>query len=241
LDLLPVELRPTPRPRYGLAAALADFWARIAPSMPPFWRTRFIDHLSVYFDSYREETANRYAATPPDLPTYIDLRRRSGATTTCFDLIEVTGGFTLSDAIFHSEPFQSLYTAAIDIIGWGNDVMSVDKELARGDVHNLLIVLHHAEDSSWADAAQRAADMINQRWQEFFAAEHELSFLPAAIASTERDWASIQRYVSGIKSWMAGIHHWHLKTSRYHQIEYTSTGQAPGYLDKLILAPPRRG
>jgi hypothetical protein len=231
--VLPVDLRPVSPPA-GLAAALAGIWAAVAPAMTPAWRRRFVRHAGAYLDSYRQEAVNRRHGRPPDLPAYIELRRATGAVPTCLDMIEVAAGFSLPPALAGSHGYRALALAANDIICWTNDILSVDKELARGEVNNLVLVLRHATGRSLPASVRCAVDMLAGRWRDFLAAA-------AALPLAPDDGPELAYCVAAMKQWIAGSLHWHQSSARYREVHRTVGQQRPDYLDDLVRVGDGRG
>jgi hypothetical protein len=72
----------------------------------------------------------------------------SALRTESFDLIEFVHDLDPPVQSRVHPLYLDLVTAAADVVCWTDDLVTVEKEIARGDVHNLVIVLVHYESCS---------------------------------------------------------------------------------------------
>ncbi|WP_369166406.1 terpene synthase family protein [Streptomyces sp. R28] len=142
-----------PRRTTVVTRTLAAIWSRTAPRMSEGWRKRFTDHLCEYVAIYNRDIANRRFCEPPPFEEYLPFRRIVGAVYICWDLIEVAQGGSLPERIVTSDLCQNLRVAANDITCWTNDIFSLNKDYARGDVNNVVAILRHAGSLTWPEAA----------------------------------------------------------------------------------------
>ena len=91
-------------------------------------------------------------------------------------------------------------------ICWSNDLFSVHKELAHGDVHNLAIVLQHEEAVTLHEAVAHAAEMHDDAIRAFEHHEQRLR---------ETTSPDIHRFVDALKGWVRADLDWSIETSRY--------------------------
>jgi len=87
-------------------------------------------------------------------------------------------------------------------ICWSNDLFSIHKELAHGDVHNLAIVLQHESALSIGDAVAAAVRMHDDAIRQF---ERDEPGLPPAM----------HRFVDALKGWVRANLDWSIETGRY--------------------------
>jgi hypothetical protein len=232
--VLSPTLESVPDARSSIGAALADLWPRMAASMSRSWRARFITHLHDYFHAYRQETDNRHRGVVPDLAGYLALRRGSGGVPTSLDLLEVCGGRGLPAAVTGSLEYHRVVQAASDLICWTNDIISVNKERARGELNNLVVVLHHAGSGAWPDCLREACDMVAARWRDFLACHDVVLSMRVSHGVDGSDWEFVEHCLLAMKYWIVGSLRWHLDSPRYHDIDPTAPGQSPRYLEDLV-------
>jgi hypothetical protein len=206
-----------------LPAAMADVGARIRPAAPPDWWQRFTWHLREYLHACLREAANRARGHTPTPAEYPRGRREGGAILPCLDLAEYATSCYLDDHLYWQPGYQTAREAAADIICWTDDLATVAKEHARGDVHNLVIVLAEYHDLTWAQATAQARDQLERRIADYLTAEQALlqSGPPQALETNLR----------GLRQWMRGHLDWGVETARYKEISHASGN--PAYVEDL--------
>jgi hypothetical protein len=191
-------------------SSLANLWRRTAPLQTPRWRRRFAAHLTECLTTAATwEAGNRRAGIVPDPATYIAKRRHTGAIYVCMDLIDVVSGLDVPDEVYDSASFRTALDAASDVVCWTNDVFSLDKERALGEVHNLVYVMQYHHGWDRATALERACAAIADRIVDFRRAEARL------LAGRPEHAEMLTRYTAGMRSWMRGNVDWSSRTRRY--------------------------
>ncbi len=193
------------------SSSLADVWHRIAGWAAPAWKARFLQHVSGYFNACQWEAQNREQRRIPTVQAYIAARALTGAMQTAFDWAFLTENITLPDAVRDHPAVEALALACTNTVCFANDVYSCHKEKQAGDVHNLVVVLHHQGMRSWQDALDHAARLHDAEMQKFLALEQHLA---------RYEWASdqnLRRYVGVMRSWIRGNFDWSRETGRYFQ------------------------
>lgn len=192
-----------------LVAGLADVWERLCQRAAPGWAERFTRDFEGYARGCVWEAENRAQARVPSLAEYMERRRQTSALYLFFDLIELSEGLSLRDD--HLEHVRALRERANDGVSWFNDIVSLEKELRLGDVHNLVIVLRHEHQLSLPEAVEQASQLLNARMREYMELEQRLPSL-----GVESD-AGLQRYLTGLRSWVRGNKDWSYESGRYGQ------------------------
>ena len=96
-----------------------------------------------------------------------------------------------------------------NVISWANDLVSLDKELRQGDMHNLAVILSHEQKLS----LQAAVNLVGALHDVEVSAFIDLARrLPSFTPKIDRE---IQRYIAGMRSWMRANLDWSLGTTRY--------------------------
>ncbi|HLL68525.1 MAG TPA: hypothetical protein VK453_22835 [Micromonosporaceae bacterium] len=191
-----------------LSRALAVVWARTAAAAGPAWRERFRTHLADYLAGNVWEAENRATGRVPGVPEYLRMRRSTAATAIFFDLIEVFGGVELTPAAAADPAVLALRRHADNVVAWFNDLVSWPKELARGDVHNLVLVLARNTGVALPEAVRTVVAWHDAEVTEFLRARHRL---PAALRAT----AGVEPMVAGLTYWIRGNVDWSRESGRY--------------------------
>jgi hypothetical protein len=226
--LLEVVSASAASPQGPIAEALSDFWQRAARYTNTNWQRRFVRDLAEYFDAYLWEAHNRLQEQVPAVDAYIDQRRRTGSLATLFDLIDISQRVDLPLPVYESQELQILRRTASNVVCWVNDLYSLRKELARGEINNLVVVLQHAHNSSLQEAVDRAGAMIEEEVRLFLDTEQQL---PACSPALDQDRG---KYLTDLRAWMRGSLDWSRETPRYSQIEYTTRQQSVSYLENIL-------
>ncbi|PSL44913.1 5-epi-alpha-selinene synthase [Chitinophaga niastensis] len=193
-----------------IPAALSNMWERMRAIATPAWRLRFIRSMEDYFSGCIWEAENREAGIVPGVDDYIRMRLFTGAVLPDVILIDIIEKIYLPESLLQHALLQRMVLAASNIICWANDMFSFGKESKQGDVHNLVLVLQHANQSTLQQALDEAARMHNEEVAIFATLEKLLPF-----RGDETD-AELLRYVSILRAWIAGNFEWSLNdTGRY--------------------------
>jgi len=123
------------------------------------------------------------------------------------DLIERQQGASVLATPETVSVIHALRTAANDVICWTNDVASVDKEAAHGELNNLVAVLRQESEAGWEEAEVLATRMVSARTREFDQIQRELLNVDPSPETA--------MFVAGLKHWIAGSLAWHLTSPRY--------------------------
>lgn len=194
-----------------LGAALNDIRQRIIQQkVDAIKLDRFIGSFEACLAAFVWEAKNRVTGVVPDVATYIKMRAMTSGWQTFLELISINRLFELSPEILNHPDVQCLSSMTNNILCWANDISSFDKELKRGDVHNLVLVLQHKHQCTLHKAIQCAAELHNNEVQAFMELATQLPFLGREI-----DF-QLKRYVSSLRYWIRGSLDWHLTSERYN-------------------------
>ncbi|MFJ4978472.1 terpene cyclase [Streptomyces coeruleorubidus] len=210
----------------ALVTSLADLWRRT--SAGPAWRERFVQHVISGGLAARWEADNRARGTVPDVESYVENRRHTGAIYVCMDLIEVVERLDLPAPVYESEPFTRALRSACDVVCWTNDLYSLDKESALGEYHNLVSVVQHADGLSADRAADRVTGRIAGEIEEFLRYEAE------ALHAWPGHLGQLSAYFAGMRSWMRGNLDWSANTRRYRDAAANQSDPAE-YLESALV------
>ena len=220
---------PLVTPQGPLAEALFDIWQRADSLASSAWKRRFAQHHADFFAACRWDAENRVHKRIPDEDAYIKNRRDSVANPMSFDLFDLSWRVQFPAEIYESRPFQAILQAANNIVAWHNDVYSLKKELAHGDVSNLVLTVQHAEHCSLQEAMNRVCAMIETETRHF---QEMVQNLPTYPAEIDPD---IRQYLFDLGKWIRGPLDWYQQdTLRYREVEYTEQGKTSSYLEEIL-------
>ncbi|MEU1791669.1 isoafricanol synthase, partial [Streptomyces sparsogenes] len=198
-----------------LVASFRDLWRRIHEGRPRVWRDRFRHHWMEYLTSYHREALDRTGSRPRSVEAVVALRRHSIGVQPCLDLNERFGGYTLPDALHGGFPLAQMREATDDVVVFTNDIVSLGKELAAGDVHNSVIVQRELAGGSLEEAVRHIAGLADARYRWF---EETAARLPALLAGTGAETRlHVGHYVDGMRNVMRGNLAWSFLTARYDE------------------------
>lgn len=221
----PEQLSKPSRPRRGrpdvpLVRALDELRGRMEKLVSSAWMDRFNIRVAEYFEALVWEARNRELGEWPDVPTYIQMRPYTGAVYTALDLIELTEGQTLPLIVRKHPDFQRLMVLTSNVVCWCNDLFSLLKERAHGDMHNLALVLEHKEGIALPAAVERVAELIEREVRDFMA-------LVEALRSFGPETDDVVRcFVAGMRALMRGNLDWSAGSRRYQEGEGAEEGPA---------------
>ncbi len=219
---------PLVTPQGPLAEALSDIWRRADDLALPAWKRRFARHHADFFVACRWDAENRVHKRVPDVHAYIKNRRDSVANPMSFDLFDLSWHSEFPTEIYESRPFQTILQVANDIVAWQNDVYSLKKELAHGDVSNLVLAVQYAQHCSLQEAVNQVCVMVEKETRRF---QELVRNFPTYSAEVDPD---MHQYLFDLGKWIRGALDWYQKTLRYVEVEYTERGKASSYLEEIL-------
>jgi 5-epi-alpha-selinene synthase len=192
-----------------LSQALGNLRQRMLQIGNTKWFNHFVYSVKKYFDGCVLEAMNRANKTMPNLDKYTMIHLLSSAVDISIDLSEFCNHYIISDFVRNHEIVKMLKLMTNKIICWCNDIFSAPKEIASGDVHNSIIVLHYQQKISLAQAVAIVADMHNQELKSFLDLQASIPYFGEEI-NTE-----IAKYLSGLHAWIRGNFDWSCHSGRY--------------------------
>lgn len=205
LEILDDRREPDDKDPFGLA--LNELLHRIVATSTPAQVDRWRITVKEYLFAQIWEAANREVDLIPTPQDYILMRRITGATYTCFALIDAGGGYRLEAEEWHHPDVRMLSDLACDLIGWDNDLLSYAKECDNDKArHNLVTVLATHRNLTLQDALLEVSDMHNQAIA---------AFLDRRAALEEWAPPPVRTYVRGLEHWVRGHIEFSLGSARY--------------------------
>ncbi|OBZ69189.1 Alpha-muurolene synthase [Grifola frondosa] len=186
-----------------------DFWQRCIKDAKPGPQARFKESLQLFFEAVNQQARDREAGVIPDLESYIDMRRDTSGCKPVFDLIEYAMGIDLPEFVVTHPIIKALNQCTNDLITWSNDIFSYNVEQARGDTHNMIVILMKYHGLGLQDAIDYVGDLCKSIIDSFV--EH-MRNVPSWGPQIDKDVAV---YVRGLQEWIIGTLHWSFLTERY--------------------------
>ncbi|MFD5619123.1 hypothetical protein [Streptomyces yangpuensis] len=124
--------------------------------------------------------------------------------------------------------------AAVDVTLMCNDLCSLQKEEARGDMDNPVLVIEHARRCGREEAIAEAREEVRRRAMRFGELALRVPCLCALLGPTVRETAAVARYVEIMRLWMSGYHAWQTRT----RLRPGPGRRAVGVVSGRCLPPP---
>ncbi len=214
--------------------SLQDLWDRMVYCTTAKWQARFRRTTQEYADACVWESSNRERGIVPSLSDYIAMRPHTSALNTTLDMIDFTEHIDLPDAIREHDAVRRLALMANNVVSWANDIMSLEKELRRGDVHNLPLALQHERGMSLQEAVNEAAVMHDAEVRAFIDLnERLLKELPPVDDDIQRQ---LVKFVNVLTAWMRGNIDWSYESGRYRPAALLELAQLAPDAPAVVVA-----
>ncbi|MFD7097757.1 terpene synthase family protein [Streptomyces xanthophaeus] len=217
--------------------AFADLWARSRDGAHPGWVARTAHEWEYYFATQAHEAIGRLRGTPADVETYLQVRRGIAGTDLPLSLGERAAGVTIHPAAFHSPQLRIMRQAAIDVTFMCNDVYSLEKEEARGDMDNLVLVFEHTRPCTRDEAISAARREVDGRVTRFRELALQVPAMCLQLGLTGPERTAVATYVEVMETWMSGYHAWQTRTRRYTSALQIIPSTGPGYFEEVLKTP----
>ncbi|KAH9928495.1 terpenoid synthase [Epithele typhae] len=186
-----------------------EFWVRCTRDAKPGPQARFKEHLELFFEAVHQQARDRDAGSIPDLESYINVRRDTSGCRPVFDLIEYAADIDLPECVVAHPTIRALSDGANDLVTCAQDIFSYNKEQARGDTHNMIVILMKLRGCDLQTAVDSVGDLCRQTIDAFVANQRAL---PSFGPKIDRD---VALYVRGLQDWIVGSLHWSFESERY--------------------------
>ncbi|MCI0654391.1 MAG: hypothetical protein L0Y39_07925 [Methylococcaceae bacterium] len=198
-----------------LVRALHDIFSRLEPLASQAWLARFAKSAAEYFEATLWEAQNRFHKQWPDRASYVRMRPYTGGLYTDIELIEITEQISLPCLVRTHSRVNQLVAITNDVVCWCNDIISLQKEKAHGDMHNLVLIMHNESGLGLQESVNHAKRLIENRIRRFQLFENQL---PSFGGQIDRE---VARFVAVLRSWMRGNLDWSYESGRYNTLPVT--------------------
>ena len=192
-----------------LENALRDMRQRMLKYGTDDWMKHFCGSLESYFKACVWEAHNKSRQHVPDAKSYIQMRESTGAVQPSFELAGVLGLVKLPAWMMDEPTIHRLNQLANHEITLFNDLISLEKEMKVGDMHNLVFIIQKEQQCSMAEAMAQAARMHDEEVMEFITLE---SGLPSWGEPLDTE---VRNYIDVLRCWMRANMDWSLMSERY--------------------------
>lgn len=204
----------------GLYRSLADLCIRLRERarrerLPDPVDRRLVAVMKGFFFASVRETAYQRRGECPTLSDYVGMRSVTGGLDILTFVLAALDGIHLPRALLEDTTVLRLTAASHNVCCWHNDLVSLNKELVAGEVHNLVLVLLGDPEGgcgSLPEAVEAATRMIREEIGAFAGLEREVraKCRPGGRAGA---W-----YVGMLRNRVGGVIAWHEScTARYHE------------------------
>ncbi|MFJ8476762.1 pentalenene synthase [Kitasatospora sp. NPDC094011] len=225
---------PLPASASPIAHGFADIWQRTCEGMSPAWCARSARHWRNFFDGYVDEAESRFRNTPYNSAAqYLAMRRHTIGVQPTVDLAERAGRFEVPHRVFDSAVMSGMHQIAIDVNLMLNDIASLEKEEARGEHNNLVMILQREHGWSKSRSISHIRDEVHARLEQFLLLESCLPKVGEIYRLDADERAALERYrMDAVRTVIRGSYDWHRSSGRY-DAEFAHDASSQGYLEEL--------
>ncbi|MGI9049673.1 MAG: terpene synthase family protein, partial [Rubrobacteraceae bacterium] len=143
----------------GLYEALADLCTRLRKrafreGVPDPVDRRLVGVMKGFFFSSVRETAYQHRGDYPTVSEYVKMRSVTGGLDILTFVLAALDGVRLPKGLLDDPAIRRLTDASHNVCCWHNDLVSLNKELASGEVHNLILVLQNDPDYEYQSLSE---------------------------------------------------------------------------------------
>ncbi|MEU4800423.1 pentalenene synthase [Streptomyces sp. NPDC023327] len=225
---------PLPASAPLIAHGFADVWRRTCQGMSKEWCARSARHWRNYFQGYVDEAHGRRDATPCDsASSYLAMRRHTIGVQPTVDLAEATGHFEVPHRVFDSAVMSAMLRIAVDVNLLLNDIASLEKEEARGELNNMVLILMREHGWPKSRSIAHMQEEVRVRLEEFLLLESILPKVCDAFSLSADEREAVERYrLDAVRPVIRGSYDWHRSSGRY-DAEFALAASRQGFLEEL--------
>jgi pentalenene synthase len=225
---------PLPGSAPPIARGFADMWQRTCEGMSEGWRRRAARTWRGYLAGYVDEAASRHHRAPfESARSYLTVRRRTIGAQPTVDMAERVGHYEVPEPVFDSAILSAMLQIAIDINLIDNDICSLEKEQARGEHNNMVLILMREHGWTPAQSITHLQGQVRVRMVQFLMLETCLPQLCDLLDIGDSGRAVVEEYrTDGIRPLIRGTYDWQRRSGRYAP-GYAIPAGRPGYLEDI--------
>jgi 5-epi-alpha-selinene synthase len=194
----------------NLYGALADLCMRLRKralqeDVPDPVDRRLVGVMKGFFFASVQETAYQHRGDYPTVSEYVKMRSVTGGLDILTFVLAALDGIRLPKGLLADPAVRRLTDASHNVCCWHNDLVSLNKEISSGEVHNLILVLQNDPEygcQSLRGALGAAVTMIHEELGTFIELEREIRAMGGPWARPAEWYARMLRHrVSGVIEW----------------------------------------
>ncbi|MCU5774573.1 hypothetical protein N5923_11005 [Erwiniaceae bacterium BAC15a-03b] len=202
--------------RTTLETAWKILWEKLAAGMGQHAQQRFLLTVDQYLVSLQQEIAMTAEGYIPDLLTFAEIRRNTGAVKTTLSINEYAWHKELPQGFFESDLNRVLTDVTCDVTGMTNDIWSYSKEIAHPSNNSYVVIFEHHMGCDNRAAMIMVNHLITSRVKCFLHARTQLSAFLYKPDLSAVDRKIVLHYIAGMEHWMRGNLEWSSATPRYN-------------------------
>ncbi|PRY40660.1 terpene synthase family protein [Umezawaea tangerina] len=199
LAVLRDEPVPPGDPRVG---AMADLRARLLALGGPEWVDGFAAEVGRMFDAISRSALDDHLGAVPTPEAHAEVCELTVGLHPMFHFAGPVDGVDLPRPVREHSALRELAATACRIVGYARDLYTHRAEIARGGVHNLVLVTMRAQSVVLDQAVDRAVEIHDEEVRDFTRKAAELpSFGPPVDEQVRGYVALLRRWVGGHRKW----------------------------------------
>lgn len=214
-------------PRGPLAEAFFDCWERTCLLTSSVWQMRFAQNLADWFASQRWEREVRTHRYPLRRDAYIQRRRKTVGFIMGSGFLELADHNEIPAEIYASQIFQDLLQTMADVLGWTNDLYSLKKDFAHGEICNLVFIVQHDENCSLQEAYRQVRIIVELQMRHFQELVQNLPSYPIDVGHC------LLSYLDSLGLYVRGLQNWKRAVLRYTGSEYLELGKVSDQMEEI--------
>ncbi|MGX5819514.1 terpene synthase family protein [Chitinophaga lutea] len=221
IDILEHNAYPKP---YGspIMDALSELWHRITAISTPAWRKQFTQSITDMYNAAFWENDNLSEDKQIKLRQYLKVRQFLGAANVATDTIDIASPTIAIPPVCKDNPLlANIVELCRNTVCWANDLFSLDKELAHGDTHNLVLILKKEWELSLEEALREAARLHDQDVRTLF------QLWDQALIYDDRTNEALSTYIDALTAIMRGNIDWSVAETARYSFHYQGAGPEP--------------
>ena len=167
---------------------------------------RLVAVMKSFFFASVQETAYQHRGDYPTVSEYVKMRSVTGGLDILTFVLAALDGIRLPKGLLADPAVRRLTNASHNVCCWHNDLVSLNKEITSGEVHNLILVLQNDPEygcQSLREALEAAVAMIHGELGKFIELEQE-------VRATGGPWNQpAEWYARMLRSRVGGVIEWH--------------------------------
>jgi len=212
LELLLAVLRAEPvPPGHPRAEAMSDLRGRLLALGGPDWLASFTDEVARMFDGFTREALDDHHGHVPSPEAHAALREVTVGLHPMFRFGGPVDAIDLPPKVREHSALRELASTACRIVGYARDLYTHRAEIARGGVHNLVLVTMRSQSVVLDQAVDRAVEIHDDEVRDFARKAAELPSFGEPVDE------QVRGYVGLLRRWVGGHRKWAEYTGRYRR------------------------